>query len=56
MRSDAELIDAVLSGQREVFVDLVHRYEDTVHATTLAIVPDAQGHCPVAMAGQTKAL
>ena len=38
MRSDAELIDAVLSGQREVFVDLVHRYEDAVRATTLAIV------------------
>ncbi len=38
MRSDAELIDAVLSGRREVFVDLVHRYEEAVHATALAIV------------------
>jgi RNA polymerase sigma-70 factor (ECF subfamily) len=38
MRSDAELVDAVLSGDREVFVDLVHRYEDAVRATILAIV------------------
>jgi len=38
MRSDAELVDAVLSGRREVFVDLVHRYEDAVRATILAIV------------------
>ncbi len=37
MRSDAEIIEAVLAGQREVFADLVHRYEGAVRAVALAI-------------------
>ncbi len=38
MESDAELVKAVLAGDREAFAGLVERYERTVRATALAIV------------------
>ncbi len=40
MQTDTELIEAVLAGQREVFAQLVNRYERAVRATALAIVHD----------------
>ena len=40
MQSDAELVAAVLAGQREVFADLVGRYYRAVRATALAVVRD----------------
>jgi RNA polymerase sigma-70 factor, ECF subfamily len=38
MRSDGELVSAVLAGQREVFADLVRRYEAAVRSVALAVV------------------
>ena len=40
MRSDAELVHAVLTGQLEAFADLVRRYERTVRATALDVLGD----------------
>ena len=38
MRSDSELVSAVLAGQREAFADLVRRYEAPVRSAALAVV------------------
>ena len=40
MRSDSELVSAVLAGEREAFADLVRRYEAPVRAAALAVVAD----------------
>jgi len=40
MRCDAELVEAVLAGQREAFADLVRRYEHAVRAAILAVLRD----------------
>ncbi len=40
MESDAELVTAVLAGDREAFAGLVERYERAVRATALAVVRD----------------
>lgn len=40
MRPDADLVRAVLAGQREVFADLVRRYEVAVRAAVRAVVHD----------------
>lgn len=40
MQSDAELVTAVLAGDREAFAGLVERYERAVRATALALVRD----------------
>ena len=40
MRSDAELVNAVLAGERESFATLVSRYERAVLAETLAVLRD----------------
>jgi len=40
MGSDAELVAAVLAGDREAFAGLVQRYERAVRATALAVVRD----------------
>ncbi len=38
MRSDGDLVTAVLAGQREVFSDLVHRYEGAARSVAWAVV------------------
>ena len=40
MESDADLVKAVLAGDREAFAGLVDRYERAVRATALAVVRD----------------
>ncbi len=40
MRTDAEIITAVLAGRREIFADLVARYERVVHAVAMGILRD----------------
>jgi DNA-directed RNA polymerase specialized sigma24 family protein len=40
MPSDAQLVDAVLAGDREAFSDLVRRYERAVRACALVVVRD----------------
>ena len=40
MRSDAELVKAVLSGDRGAFADIVRRYERTVRIIARSFVPD----------------
>jgi RNA polymerase sigma-70 factor (ECF subfamily) len=43
MRTDAELIAAVLAGRREAFADLVSRYENAVHAAAMGVLRDHHG-------------
>jgi RNA polymerase sigma-70 factor, ECF subfamily len=38
MESDGELVTAILDGRREVFVDLVRRYEGAARSVALAVV------------------
>lgn len=40
MRSDAELVGAVLAGDREAFADLVRRYERAARAVAVDVVGD----------------
>ncbi len=40
MRTDAELVNAVLSGEKELFVELVKRYERPVRAVALDVLGD----------------
>ncbi len=40
MRTDAELVNAVLSGEKELFAELVKRYERTVRAVALDVLGD----------------
>jgi RNA polymerase sigma-70 factor (ECF subfamily) len=40
VRTDGDLVNAVLDGEREAFADLAARYERAVRATTLAILGD----------------
>jgi len=48
MRSDADMIEAVLAGDREAFGELVRRYEGVVHAVAMGVLRDhhaAQDAC-----------
>lgn len=40
MRTDAEVIEAVLAGERAAFAELVRRYEHAVHAVAMGILRD----------------
>ena len=41
LRSDGELIHAVLGGDRKAFAILVHRYEPSVRAAAMSVLRDA---------------
>jgi RNA polymerase sigma-70 factor (ECF subfamily) len=43
MQSDGDLVKAVLAGQRELFAELVCRYERAVLAEALAVLRDRDG-------------
>ena len=40
MQSDAQLVNAVLGGQKDAFAELVVRYEPSVRAVTIAVLDD----------------
>lgn len=40
MRTDAQIIAAVLAGRREAFAELVTRYERAVHAVAMGVLRD----------------
>ena len=40
MKSDSELVNAVLSGQKDAFAELVGRYERSVRAAAMDVLGD----------------
>ncbi|MHC4215045.1 MAG: RNA polymerase sigma factor [Planctomycetota bacterium] len=40
MQSDAQLVNAVLSGQKDAFAELVGRYERSVRAVAITVLDD----------------
>jgi len=43
VRSDADLVRAVLGGEKQAFADLVRRYEKSVHAIALNVLGNHHG-------------
>lgn len=59
MRTDAELIAAVLAGERQCFADLVSRYENAVYAVAMSVLRDhhaAQDVCQEAFVAAYRSL
>lgn len=55
MRSDAELVKAVLGGERSAYADLVRRYERPVRAEALRVLRDLDAAQDVAQEALVKA-